>query len=116
MLMISGSRGSGKTFTALLYASKMAYPLVVRDKRMVNYVRTLANATNIPLTKAPITFKEYAKICKRQFGESDDELEFGYVVDELQDFERSFSDVKLLNCQAYTCTLVESFFKNENEG
>lgn len=111
MLMISGSRGSGKTFTALLYASKMAYPLVVRDKRMVNYVRTLANATNIPLTKTPITFKEYAKICKGElFGE---EPEFGYVVDELQDFEQSFSDVKLLNCQAYTCTLVENFFKNE---
>lgn len=116
MLMISGSRGSGKTFTALLYASKMAYPLVVRDKRMVNYVRTLANTMNIPLTKAPITFKEYAKICKRQFGESDDELEFGYVVDELQDFEQSFSEVELFNCRAYTCTLVESFFKNENEG
>ncbi|XAG97145.1 hypothetical protein ZYGNAAKF_CDS0157 [Enterococcus phage VRE9_2] len=110
MLMISGSRGSGKTFAALLYASKMAYPLVVRDERMVNYVRTLANVMNIPLTKAPITFKEYAKICKRESG---DELEFGYVLDELQDFERSFSDVKLLNCQAYTCTLLESFFKNE---
>lgn len=110
MLMISGSRGSGKTFSALLYASKMAYPLVVRDERMVNYVRTLANVMNIPLTKAPITFKEYAKICKRESG---DELEFGYVLDELQDFERSFSDVKLLNCQAYTCTLLESFFKNE---
>lgn len=113
MLMISGSRGSGKTFAALLYASKMAYPLVVRDERMVNYVRTLANAMNIPLTKAPITFEEYAKICKRQFGESRDEIEFGYVVDELQDFERSFYDVKLLNCQAYTCTLLESFFKNK---
>lgn len=110
MLMISGSRGSGKTFTALLYASKMAYPLVVRDERMVNYVRTLANVMNISLTKTPITFKEYAKICKREFG---DEPEFGYVIDELQDFEQSFSDVKLLNCQAYTCTLVESFFKNE---
>lgn len=113
MLMISGSRGSGKTFSALLYASKMAYPLVVRDKRMVKYVRTLANVTNIPLTKEPITFKEYAKICKRKFGESNDELEFGYVVDELQDFEQSFSEVELFNCRAYTCTLVESFFKNE---